>query len=64
MRHLLFCDGADIADPGVLAAVAERHGVGFDPDDEGAHRGAVAADYEHGEELGVTELAPLLHLRW
>ena len=33
LRDLLFEQGVDIADRAVLAAVAERHGLVFDPDD-------------------------------
>ncbi|MFM8302952.1 MAG: DsbA family protein [Actinomycetota bacterium] len=50
LRHALFEDGRDVADPGVLASVATAHGVTVDPD---AARAGVLADWEAGKARGV-----------
>ncbi len=49
VRDLLFEQGVDIADRAVLAAVADRHGLVFDPDD----LTVVLEDRSEGERLGV-----------
>ena len=51
LRDLLFEQGRDIADPAVLAEVAERHGVSFDVDEPPVE--LVQADHAEGEERGV-----------
>lgn len=53
LRHLLFREGTDIADPEVLAALARQHSVAFDPIDHESHRVAVMADYDRGRSLNV-----------
>lgn len=54
LRHMLFREGTDIADPEVLAAVAARHSVAFDPGDHDGHRSTVMVDYDRGRALGVS----------
>lgn len=54
LRHLLFREATDIADPEVLGALAKRHSVIFDPADHESHREAVMADYDRGRSLGVS----------
>ena len=51
LRDLLFEQRRDIADPAVLAGVAERHGVAFDPADPPVDR--VLADHTEGVGRGV-----------
>ncbi len=51
LRDLLFEQGRDIADLAVLAEVAERHGVAFDPADPPVDR--VHADHTEGVARGV-----------
>ncbi len=51
LRDLLFEQGRDIADADVLAGVAARHGVAFDPADPPVDR--VHADHAEGKERGV-----------
>lgn len=53
LRRLLFNEGTDISDPEVLAAVARRHSVIFDPADHDSHREVVNADYDRGRSRGV-----------
>lgn len=53
LRHLLFREGTDIADPAVLAAVAHRYSVAFDPTDHESHRATVMADYDRGRSRNV-----------
>lgn len=53
LRRLLFDHGTDISDPEVLAAVAKRNSVAFDPADHESHREVVTADYELGRSRGV-----------
>lgn len=50
LRDLLFEQGVDVADPGVLAALAARHGLPSTAPDE---RAAVEADYAEGQRRGV-----------
>jgi predicted DsbA family dithiol-disulfide isomerase len=50
VRWALFEEGRDLADPEVLAAIAERHGVGAVAD---ADVEAVRVDWEEGRERGV-----------
>ena len=50
VRIALFEDGRDVADPAVLAAIAQAHGVTVDPV---AARAAVLADWEAGRTRGV-----------
>lgn len=52
LRDLLFEQGTDIADPTVLAGVAERHGVAFDAADPALD--AVHADHAEGQRRHVT----------
>ena len=49
LRDLLFEDGVDITDTGVLRALATDHGVPFDPGDDRT----VLADHAEGVERGV-----------
>jgi predicted DsbA family dithiol-disulfide isomerase len=49
LRDLLFERGADVTDPAVLQALADEHGVTFDPED----RSAVLADHAEGADRGV-----------
>lgn len=49
LRTALFEDGRDVADPAVLTAIAEDHGITVDPD----ARAAVLADWEAGRVRGV-----------
>lgn len=51
VRNALFEDGAAVADPSVLSAIAEAHG--FALPDEAAAREAVEADFAAGRERGV-----------
>ena len=51
LRDLLFEQGRDIADAAVLAEVAGRHGVAFDPTDPPVDR--VHADHAEGVRRGV-----------
>jgi predicted DsbA family dithiol-disulfide isomerase len=53
LRQLLVREGTDIADPQVLAAVAHRHSVAFDPIDHESHSARVMADYDRGRSLNV-----------
>ncbi len=53
LRDLLFRKGVDVSDPGVLAELAGRHSVAFDPTDHEAHREVVMADHRRGEQMGV-----------
>lgn len=50
LRTALFEDGHDVADPAVLAALADEHGVRVDPERD---RAAVLADWEAGRARGV-----------
>ena len=50
LRHALFEEGRDIADPAVLAAVAAAHGL--EPPAT-RHVAAVRSDWEEGRRLGV-----------
>lgn len=52
LRDLLFEQGRDIADPDVLAAVAEQHGVDFAAADPPLEQ--VRADHAEGRRRGVT----------
>lgn len=49
-RRLLFDEGVDVSDPGVLEAIAAEHGLDASGLDEGA---LVRADYAAGRERGV-----------
>ncbi len=49
LRDLLFEQGADVTDRAVLQALADEHGVGFDPSDHAA----VLADHAEGADRGV-----------
>lgn len=51
VRDLLFEEGRDIADPTVLAEVAERHGLAIDLDDPPVE--LVQDDHAEGEARGV-----------
>ena len=51
LRDLLFEQGRDVADAGVLAGVADAHGVGFDPGDPPV--ALVRDDYAEGRDRGV-----------
>ena len=53
LRALLFEEGRDIADPGVLAAVAGDWALPFDPSDAEAHRKRALAEHAAGTERGV-----------
>lgn len=53
LRALLFEEGRDIADPGVLAAVAAEWALPFDPSDAAGHRERVLAEHAEGTERGV-----------
>jgi SAM-dependent methyltransferase len=50
LRDLLFEQGVDVGDPSVLAELADRHGVTFDPP---AAVAQVRADHREGVERGV-----------
>lgn len=49
LRDLLFEQGTDVTDRAVLQALAEEHGVRFDPEDHAA----VLADHAEGADRGV-----------
>ena len=49
LRDALFEGGVDVSDPGVLAAIAETHGITADLDDPSP----VRAEYEEGKRRGV-----------
>ena len=51
VRDALFEDGVAVADPSVLAAIAEAHGFGLP--DESAARAAAEADFAEGQSRGV-----------
>jgi predicted DsbA family dithiol-disulfide isomerase len=50
LRHALFEEGRDVADPEVVAAVAADHGLGAP---ESRHHHAVRADWQEGRRRGV-----------
>lgn len=54
LRRLLFEQNADVSRPEVLAEVAERWSVDWDPDDVEGHRQMALASHEEGRRRGVT----------
>ena len=50
LRTALFEDGRDIADPNVLGAIADAHGITVDPE---LDRAGVLADWNEGKSRGV-----------